>query len=310
MKLGKFKRVDVREVWQNEEYDFTPWLAKKEHLGMLGDAVGIEMELEETEGSVGGFFADIVAKEIDSENVIVIENQFGKTDHGHLGKLLTYASGRDARYVIWLVEETREEHVQAVQWLNEHTGEKINFFLVKVEVWRIDNSAPAVRFNVIVEPNEWTKVLRGGLGRKLTEIKQLQLEFWKGLREYAKEKETKVRPQKPRPQGWTNFSIGRSDCHGAFVVDSVKNELRCEIYIPKGDNTFKEFEDRKEEIENSLKENYGVNENIEWQKLEGKTASRICIRRKLDIKNRDNWEEGYSWLMKRGEAFKEVFGNK
>ena len=134
MELGKLKEIkDLRKVWAHEALDFTPWLAEEENLSELADAVGLEITLDETESSVGDFSVDIFAKETGTDRKIIIENQLEDTNHDHLGKLITYASGKDAEIIIWVVKRAREEHRSAVEWLNNHTDENIGFFLVEIK---------------------------------------------------------------------------------------------------------------------------------------------------------------------------------
>lgn len=127
VQLGKITREhDLRTVWSNEAQAFTPWLA--EHLDVLGDALGITIELEEREWSVGAFSLDILARDQDSGEAVVIENQIEQSDHEHLGKLITYASGKDAKYIVWIVKDAREEHRAAIEWLNKISDDTIGFF--------------------------------------------------------------------------------------------------------------------------------------------------------------------------------------
>lgn len=127
VQLGKIIREhDLRTVWSNEAQAFTPWLA--EHLDVLGDALGITIELEERKSSVGAFSLDILARDQDSGEAVVIENQIEQSDHEHLGKLITYASGKDAKYIVWIVKDAREEHRAAIEWLNKISDDTIGFF--------------------------------------------------------------------------------------------------------------------------------------------------------------------------------------
>ena len=158
VKLGKIQEVkDLREVWKNEAYDFTPWLAEEDNLSLLADAVGLEITLDETESTVGDFNVDIFATETGTDRKIIIENQLESTDHDHLGKLITYASGKSADIIIWVVKAAREEHRAAIEWLNNHTDEDIAFFLVEIKLYQIDNSNIAVKFEVVERPNDWAK---------------------------------------------------------------------------------------------------------------------------------------------------------
>ena len=140
MQLSKIKRVDLRKVWKNEALDFTTWLAESENLELLSEEIEIEISLIQTEASVGKFKVDILAEENNTGRKIVIENQLDLTDHDHLGKIITYASGLDAEIVIWIVQSVRDEHKQAIDWLNEHTDQKVNIFAIQMEVWQIAES--------------------------------------------------------------------------------------------------------------------------------------------------------------------------
>lgn len=156
-KLGKIEKVNVRDVWPHEALNFTKWLAQEENLTMLGDACSIELELKDTESAVGSFAVDIYAQEADTERKVIIENQLEDTNHDHLGKIITYAAGKGAGVVIWVVARARDEHRNAIEWLNEHTDSDCAFFLVEIEVWRIGDSPMAPRFNVVESPNEWAR---------------------------------------------------------------------------------------------------------------------------------------------------------
>jgi hypothetical protein len=163
--LSRLQPVDLREAWKNESADFTPWLASKENLPLLGEALGIELELESTEKSVGPFFADILCRVPGSDQWVLIENQLEQTDHTHLGQIITYAAGLNAVTVIWVARKFVEQHRAALDWLNEVTGEGTNFFGVEVELWRIGDSQMAPKFNVVSRPNSWVKQTRKPTGQ-------------------------------------------------------------------------------------------------------------------------------------------------
>src|SRR3569833_1486447 len=155
--LGVLKLLGLREIWDHEALDFTPWLVRDENLAKLSEAIGFELQLERTEVPVGSYAADILAKDA-SEKYVVIECQFNKTNHDHLGKLLTYGATLGASILVWVAETFSEEHRKAIEWLNEKTTEDLSIFAVKPKVIQIDNSSPAVEFEVIERPNELVRL--------------------------------------------------------------------------------------------------------------------------------------------------------
>jgi hypothetical protein len=158
-KLLTLEKVNLREIWKHEAHDFTQWLSKEENISLLLDEIGVSAENIITEDTAGKFNVDITADEVYTGKKIVIENQLERTDHSHLGQLLTYASSFDACIIVWVVSDAREEHKRAIEWFNQHMSDEISFFLVKTEVYRIGDSEPAVKFNVSVEPNSWSKIV-------------------------------------------------------------------------------------------------------------------------------------------------------
>lgn len=154
--IGRLTDISARDAWNHEAHDFTPWLAG--NLDRLGEAIGLQIEPEGTEVSVGPFSADILAKDM-LGRMVLIENQLAATDHNHLGQILTYLSGLEAEIVIWIATDFREPHLSAIQWLNENTAEKFSFFAIKLRVVRINESLPAPVFDVVARPNQWERDL-------------------------------------------------------------------------------------------------------------------------------------------------------
>jgi hypothetical protein len=155
--LGRLERVDLRDIWLSEASDFTPWLARKENLDILGQTLVIDLELEAQERPVGPFRADILCKDIGSDRWVLIENQLERTDHNHLGQLLTYASGLEAVTIVWIAAHFTEEHRSTLDWLNRITDGSFRFFGLEVELWRIGDSPPAPKFNIVSKPNDWSQ---------------------------------------------------------------------------------------------------------------------------------------------------------
>jgi len=301
MELSKLKKIDLRTVWKNEPNDFSKWLSQEENLSLLGDEIEIDISLIKTEANVGRFNVDILAEEENTGRKIIIENQLEYTDHDHLGKLITYASGYDAEIIIWIVKDVREEHEKAVDWLNEHTDDEVNFFIIKIELWQIGDSLIAPKFQVISKPNEWAKVIKGRGGASYTDTQMMQLEFWTKFKEYAIENEASFRLRKALPRQYYDISFGFSMGHIALFIGTQEKIIRCELYIPDSKETFRQFYENKEKIEAELKE------KLEWREIPDKKASRIRSSKDVDISNEENWEDCFIWLMEETEKFQTVF---
>lgn len=300
--LSKLTKVDLREVWGHEALDFTNWLAQKENLDVLSEEIGVNIKLVKTEANVGRFSVDILAEEESTGRKIIIENQLEDTNHDHLGKIITYAAGYDAEIVVWIVRDAREEHQKAVDWLNEHTDEKIGFFLLKLELWQIEGSNPAPKFEILASPNEWAKIIKtGSAGDSLTNTKLLQLEFWTKFKDYVQKHDTKIRLQTPRPQHWYDVSMGTSEAHIDLMTNSRDNLLGCGIYISKNKPLFNFLRERQVEIEKE------IGEKLDW--VDASVASRIiCNKEVSGVFDQAEAESYYDWLYKKIILFQKVFG--
>jgi len=301
--LSKLNKVELRNVWEHEAIDFTKWLALPENLETLSEEIGIEIKLIKTEASVGKFSVDILAEEEASGRKIIIENQLEDTNHDHLGKIVTYASGYNAEIIIWIVKGVREEHKRAIDWLNEHTDENINFFLIKIELWQIEGSNPAPKFEIIVSPNEWAKTIKNSpVNGELTNTKLQQLEFWNKFQSYVQEKDTQIRLRTPRPQHWYDVSMGSSDGHIALTINSRENLIACEIYITRNKDLYHFLREQKNEIEKE------IGESIEW--MDAAIASRIKVKKSVsNLFEQAEMGKYFSWLYEKTILFQKVFGN-
>lgn len=300
-KLGKLAKVDLREIWKNEEYDFSTWLAEDQNLTQLSDEVGISIRLLEKEAGVGKYSVDILAEEEGTGRKIVIENQLEKTNHDHLGKVITYAAGHGASIVIWIFKEITEEHRSAVDWLNENTGENLLFFAIRIEAWRISNSDPAPKFQVICKPNEWSKLVKHSSdGRGLGETDLKKLDFWTKLKSYALEKRVPLFRQTPAPRQWYNISIGSAEAHIGLTMNTRANLLGCEIYVSDNKPLFNFLKARREAVEQQL------GAKLEW--IEAKKACRAVQRKtNADIDDEAGTITLFDWLIDRAIVFEKVF---
>ncbi|MDR3502173.1 MAG: DUF4268 domain-containing protein [Legionella sp.] len=302
MILSKLVKVDLREVWKHEAVHFTQWLANADNLAILSEEIGIDISLVQTEASVGSFNVDILAEEVNTGRKIVIENQLESSDHDHLGKIITYASGYDAEIIIWIVKNVRDEHKQAIDWLNEHTDEKINIFAIQMEVWKISDSPYAPKFQIIAKPNDWAKAVKKASSQSdLSDIKLMQLEFWSKFKEYVSDKNKSIKLRKPRPQQWYDISFGNSNAQISLNINSLSNQLVCEIYIMESKPLFSYLHSEKEQIEKEL------SCELQWNELPNKKASRIKAILDANIRQEDNWNDYFQWLLSNVESFQKVF---
>ena len=230
--LGRLQKVDVKSVWKTEYNHFTPWLANEDNIAILGEEVKIDLEVVEMEKSVGPFRADILCKDTGTDKYVIIENQFGKTDHTHLGQIMTYASGLDAFTVIWIAESFTEEHRAALDWLNNITDENIEFFGIEIELFQIGNSSPAPMFNMVSKPNTWSKsIKKSSTNIQLTDTKIFQEQYWQALKDYVETQQVSFRMQKALPQHWTNISIGKSNYKLCAIANSRDKWIAVQLVI-------------------------------------------------------------------------------
>ena len=230
--LGKISKVELREVWKHEAHDFTEWLAREENLKELGDEIGIELELLETESSVGSFSVDIYAQEACTERKVVIENQLTETNHDHLGKVITYAAGKGAEVIIWLVARAREEHRQAIEWLNQHTDNDFAFFLIEIELLKIGESQPAPCFKLVEQPNDWSKNLK--LSEGLPEVDRAKLSYWTKFREAAESSPSFCEAfnlSKPSKKHWYSLRFGSHDMQLCLLLGTGRERIGIEVCV-------------------------------------------------------------------------------
>jgi len=313
MNLGRLERItDLCEVWETEAQDFTPWLAGEENLALLGDTINLDIELEAVEKDVGPFRADILCRETDGNSLVLVENQVDRTDHTHLGQLLTYAAGLNTVTIVWIAKRFTDEHRAALDWLNEITGDEVNFFGLEIELWRIGHSDIAPKFNVVSKPNEWTKG-KGGSSTimkdsDLTPAKTLQLEFWQAFREYVLENSSVMRPQKPSPCHWMSFGIGTSKAHVSALLNTQVGLVSVSLQINKGEDRLAIFNLLKQDREVIESEFDGP---LEWEEKPEKKSSHIIIRNPgLDPNKRAAWPEQHQWMLETLEKVRAVFGER
>lgn len=303
--LGKIRKVDLREIFTNEAREFTPWLEK--NIEQLAELIGLEIIEVKKNQDVGDFSSDLIGIEANSENKIIIENQIEQTDHDHLGKLITYASGVGARYIVWVSKKIREEHQKALEWLNENTNKNLSFFGVEIEAIKINDSEPAINFKLIIEPNMWGREIKQNV-EQIDERHKKYLQFFTRLvSEYEK-----IKPGwshlTPRPDNWLGFGAGKSgfNFNWAFRKD---NKFDIELYIDTGDKEeiktyFSELKKSQNEIDRKIP-------YLNWEELPERRASRIALYYEMSSSAKNIGDEEMNklinWAIEKMDLFKIVF---
>ncbi len=309
--LGRLKKVDLRTAWLSEPGDFTPWLAEETNLRLLGETIGIELELEAQEQWVGPFRADLLCKDTTTDNWVLIENQLERTDHTHLGQLITYAAGLNAVTIVWIAKQFSEEHRAAMDWLNERTDEKINLFGLEIELWQIGDSAIAPKFNVISQPNDWSrKVQIGAVAAELDEASKDRLRFWTAFKDFLVHQGCTLKSTNPSGQYYMNFPLGRSGIYLSAIRSNYSSEtklktpeLRVDLYL--------QHAHAKDEFDKLLSQQSAVEQSLgfplTWLKSENQATCRIFSRVDADFRDDQLWPQQFAWLHQRLEAFHKVF---
>ena len=310
--LGPLARVDLRDIWTTEANDFTPWLARPENLAVLGDTLGIELELEAQEQAVGPFRADILCKDSESEAWVLIENQLERTDHTHLGQLLTYASGLEAVVIVWIAASFTEEHRATLDWLNRITDSSFQFFALEVELWRIGNSPAAPKFNVVAKPNDWSRsVARAARSideSELPETRIMQRAYWDALNAALDQAKGPVSgARKPQLKSWMRYSIGKSDFSLGAAIAVTKRQIRTYLRIagetPKA--SFHLLLEQADEIKQEL--GYPLVWNQEPTGRRGRVSVYL---NDVDPRDEADWPRQHEWLVTRINDMHRAFAQR
>lgn len=302
--FGVLRRVDLRLLWPHEALDFTSWLAQ--NLSFLGDALGLDLELRGQEAAVGSFSLDLLAHDLGRDRAVIIENQLAPTNHDHLGKLLPYAAGHDAGVAVWVAPDFREEHRQALDWLNQRTDLNTEFFGVVVEALQIDESRPAPNFRLVAAPNDWRKANISADGREPSAKGEAYRAFFQRLIDRLRTKHNFTGARKAQPVSFYAFSSGTSGITYGFVFGG--GLARAEAYIDRPNGMwnkwlFDELYAQREDIEAEF------GDELEWQRLDNRRASRIAHKREGSIDDpKETLEDIEDWAVDMLLRFKRVIG--
>lgn len=304
--LGRLEPVDPRSIWPHEAVNFTPWLAG--NADRLAEALGIELEFEATEHAVGGYALDIFGRDLTNGVVLIVENQLGDSDHAHLGQLLTYAAGTAASTIVWITTRFRDEHRQALTWLNEHTDQDTHFFGVELEVVRIGESAPAPLFKVVALPNDWQKSVRASTaGAAAGSKSELYRQFWTKLLARIKAEHPSWTRATAPAQNWLWLTSPIRGC-GISSVFGSKGKIRQELYIDRSTAdqclaVFHALQAQRTEFEAA----YG--RPLEWDPLDGRKACRIYELAEGDVQDEAEHDKYIEFFIDAGERFRKAIAS-
>jgi hypothetical protein len=302
--LAWLEPVDIRDVWENEARDFTPWLLA--NADRLGEMLGIDIELEAREYPVGEFSLDLFGRDITNECPLIVENQLAETNHTHLGQLLTYAAGTQAATVVWVAPSFRDEHRKALDYLNDKAGDDARFFGVEVRVVRIGDSPPAPMFSLAAKPSEWrARVEATQESGELSEKREAYRAFWGKYLEAIHERHpglTNVKAASTR--NWTNINYLRRGVNISLAF-LAKGRMICEIYIDTRDAERNSailgaLVKHKAEVERA------VGEQLQWDDIPLKRACRIRAITDGDVLDTKSHDKLITWLADHQFKMKQV----
>lgn len=284
--IGRLIEVSVRELWKHEQYDFSNWLAKESNIEYLNEILGLTLVEVDKEINVGPYRCDIVATDETSGLKVIIENQLESTNHDHLGKIITYASGLDAKVIVWIVKEAKEEHRAAIEWLNNYTSSEIDFFLIEIHAYKIGDSNPAPKFEVVEKPNDFVKRSKNKDDGELNASQTERLIFWKQFNDRVALKGKPFNIRKPTTDHWYDIAIGTSAAKIAVDLVNKENCIILELYIHSDKDLYDSLYEKKNEIEGET----GL--TFEWNRLDSKKACRIKhFIYGLDFDNHSNYNQ-------------------
>ena len=303
MKLGKLSEVDIRELWKHEQYDFSEWLSKEENIEILGDEIGLTLTDIDKEVYVGSYRCDLVAHDETTGIKVIIENQLETTNHDHLGKIITYASGLDADVVIWIVKEAKEEHRSAVEWLNNKTTKDVSFFLIEIHAYQIGDSLPAPKFVLVEKPNDFLKTTSTNRGNsEFSKSEADRLNFWTRFNQVLVSRNRPFNVRKAHTERWYSVAIGTSEAGIAISLLGRTGQISVEFAIKDNKQMFDRLYGMRDVIEHEL----GF--SLQWQRLDNKKASRILYYIDgLDFDQQENHDELINEIIDKAIIMRDVF---
>lgn len=302
VQLGVMEKVDLKAIWPGEATHFTPWLT--DNLEHLGKVLDMDLQLESTEVSAGDFSADIVARDLSTNRKVIIENQYGNTDHKHLGQLMTYCAVLDADVVVWIAETIRAEHKAAMDFLNLNLKDSLSLYAVEASAIRVDQSNPAFLLSVVSRPNENRAP---DTAPQTSETQEKYRSHFQALIDELREKHRFTNAKAGQPQNWYSFSSENSKVFKYGTNFNRNSKVSVEIYIDCGDKAqneaiFDALQSRQATIEAAL------GHPLTWERIDNKRACRIAVYRDGDIDaDSETLASIRAWTVDELLKFKQVF---
>ena len=303
MKISRLQEVDIRKLWKHEQYDFSAWLAEDENIELLNEKLGLTLVDINTEAYVGAYRCDIVAVDETTGIKVIIENQLENSNHDHLGKIITYASGLDAKVIVWIVKEARDEHRSAIEWLNNNTVQDINFFLIELHAYQIGDSDYAPMFQIVEQPNDFIKESKSQKSTDtLNKSQSERLEFWTQFNDHVVARGKPFNIHKAGSAHWYDVSVGTSGVKISIALINKDSYISVELYIFDNKALFDKLFEEREEIESKL----GF--KLDWLRLDNSKASRILYKIKgLNFDDHSNYNELIEEAIDKAVKMREVF---
>lgn len=290
--LGRLAHVEPREVWPHEAHSFTPWLLA--NVDVLSDLLGMDLVLEVAEHPVGDFYLDLKGYDEATGDVVIVENQLERSDHSHLGQIITYAAGTSPATVVWVATGFRPEHRAAIDWLNERTDQSTRFFAVAIRVVRIGDSEPAPNFELVAQPNDWEKQVKSATTTPSeTDLGQTYQQFWDLVLNRIHTEHPDWTHAKARAQNWCNTSL-----RTRWVVLSMswrRDGLSAQIYFeaaPLAAERFELLREKQEPFEAAL------GQSAVWDEMRGRKAAKVVVASDFtDVTDQATWPDAVDWLL-------------
>lgn len=303
MKIGKLQEVNIRDLWKHEQYDFSAWLSQDENIELLNEKIGLSLVDINTEAYVGAYRCDIVAVDETTGIKVIIENQLENSNHDHLGKIITYASGLDAKVIVWIVKEARDEHRSAIEWLNNNTSKDINFFLIELHAYKIGNSEPAPMFQIIEQPNDFIKESKNNKSAETMNKSQSErVEFWTLFNDHIIERGKPFNIHKATTDHWYNIAVGTSQACISVTLVNKDSYIGVELYIADNKALFDKLYEEHDTIQKELRF------ELDWQRLDNSKSSRILYKiNGLNFDDHSNYDKLIEEAIDKVIAMREVF---